>query len=65
MLKNLENNGTEEIGLVTPTPDELSRWICVLSRKLCDQYVWTKHDTNIFSFTNIDGIVTATNWIEH
>ena len=23
MLKNWENNGTEEIGLATPTPDEI------------------------------------------
>ena len=28
ILKNSENNGTEEIGLVTPTPggDELQHW---------------------------------------
>ena len=25
MTKNWENNGTEEIGLVTPTPDQLCR----------------------------------------
>ena len=26
MLKNSENNGTEEIGLVTPTPGLLTHW---------------------------------------
>ena len=25
MMKNWENNGTEEIGLVTPTPELLAR----------------------------------------
>ena len=37
MLKNLENNGTEEIVLVTPTPEAgitTANWCCPLIEKL-------------------------------
>ena len=32
-VENQENNGTEEIGLVTPTPEELGSWSNRLSYK--------------------------------
>ena len=31
MMKNSENNGTEEIGLVTPTPGQFSQLLAWLS----------------------------------
>ena len=31
MMKNSENNGTEEIGLVTPTPGQFRRLLACLS----------------------------------
>ena len=37
MLKNLENNGTEEIGLVPPTPDR--QLACPVAR---DWFNWTQ-----------------------
>ena len=39
MVKIWENNGTEEIGLVTPTPGLLTFRMLALSRSSCDGFI--------------------------
>ena len=56
MLKNQENNGTEEIGLVTPTPDlcwqniSLAQWLgyCACNRGVVGSS--PDREGNIFHF---------------
>ena len=59
MLKISENNGTEEIGLVTPTPDMVWPSFFVISRPL-HQTAYVRYDANVHSYARI-----ITHSVEH
>ena len=47
MLKNSENNGTEEIGLVTPTPDLMMIIAFYYSNHYCGGHISEKCEQSL------------------
>ena len=50
MVKNRENNGTEEIGLVTPTPE-----VVQYHGHLPICHIWASHEPECVSYKPLDG----------